>query len=192
MVSVEQANAMHRAKRTSQSGSDVKLNLRPAERHMPGMFNGKATEHTEYMFKMEAYLSTDKDMDDDEVTNLAAIYWNVSALNSALATCLITTTTGEGGTLLVECCKPGSGLRAWLEFADGTDQNQLLREQLPWPASSRHRERSRLVNHGDPSWTGNSVWQNTRVRRKFCQGRSTEVDDDSRDERFIEGPNHVP
>ena len=56
---------------------------------MPGMFSGKATEYTEYIFKMEAYLSTldpggkgeilraaateSKDMDDDEVTNLAAI-----------------------------------------------------------------------------------------------------------------------
>ena len=36
-------------------------------------------------------------MDDGEVTNLAAMYWNVSALNSALASCLITTTTGEVG-----------------------------------------------------------------------------------------------
>ena len=25
---------------------------------MPGMFNGKATEYTEYIFKMEAYVST--------------------------------------------------------------------------------------------------------------------------------------
>ena len=39
-----------------------------------------------------------KDMNDDEVTNLQAIYWNVSALGSALASCLITTTTGEVGT----------------------------------------------------------------------------------------------
>ena len=52
---------------------------------MPGMFNGKATECTEYIFKMDAYLSTldpagkggeilraaaseAKDMDGDEVT----------------------------------------------------------------------------------------------------------------------------
>ena len=84
---------------------------------MTGMFNGKATEYTEYIFKMEAYFSTlesggkgsevlraaateAKDMDDDEVTNLAAIYWKVSALNSAVASCLITTTTGEVGTLV--------------------------------------------------------------------------------------------
>ena len=75
MVTVEQANEIvatlreletenlmkdlfNRALRTSHSGSDVKLNLRQAERHMPGMFNGKATEYTEYVFKMEAYLST--------------------------------------------------------------------------------------------------------------------------------------
>ena len=41
-----------------------------------------------------------KDMDDAEVANLAAIYWNVSALNSALASSLNTTTTGEVGTLV--------------------------------------------------------------------------------------------
>ena len=51
-------NLLNRALRTSQSGSDVKLNFRQGERHMPGMFKGKATEDTEYMFKMEAYLST--------------------------------------------------------------------------------------------------------------------------------------
>ena len=54
---------------------------------MPGMFNGKATEYAEYIFKMEAFVSTldpggkgdeiiraaateAKDMDDDEATNL--------------------------------------------------------------------------------------------------------------------------
>ena len=76
MVSVEQANEIvakrreleteqnlmkdlfNRALRTSQSGSEVKLNFCQAERHMPGMFNGKATEYTEYIFKMEAYRST--------------------------------------------------------------------------------------------------------------------------------------
>ena len=45
----------NRAVRASQSGSDVKLNCRQAERHMPGMFKGKASENTEYTFKMEAY-----------------------------------------------------------------------------------------------------------------------------------------
>ena len=34
----------------NQSGSDVMLNFRQAERHMPGMFNGKATEYTEHIF----------------------------------------------------------------------------------------------------------------------------------------------
>ena len=84
---------------------------------------------------MEAYLSTldpggkggevlraaatdAKDMDDDKVTNLAAICWNVSALNSALASCLITTTTDEVGTLVRRVLQafPGSGLRAWQEM----------------------------------------------------------------------------
>ena len=83
--------------RALRTGSGVKLNFRHAERHMPGMFNGKATEYTEHIFKMDAYLSTmdpggnagevlraaateSKDVDDDDVTNLAAIFWNVSAL----------------------------------------------------------------------------------------------------------------
>ena len=48
----------NRALRASQAGSDVKLNFRQAERHMPGMFHGKATEDTEDIFKMEACLST--------------------------------------------------------------------------------------------------------------------------------------
>ena len=77
--------------RTSQTGGDGKLSFRQAERHM--------TEYTEYIFKMEAYVSTldpgwnggeilraaatgAHDMDDDEVTNVEAIFWNVSALNS--------------------------------------------------------------------------------------------------------------
>ena len=67
------------------------------------MFNGKATEYTEYTFKMEAYMSTldpagkggeilraaateVKVVDDAEVANLAAIYWNVSAPKRSLIT----------------------------------------------------------------------------------------------------------
>ena len=82
------------AMRTSQTGGDGKLNFRQAKRHMPVMFNGTPTEYTEYTFKMKAYVSTldtggkggdilratatkAKDMDDDEVTNLEVIYWNV-------------------------------------------------------------------------------------------------------------------
>ena len=42
------------AMRTSQMGGDGKLNLRQAERHMPGMLNVKARECTEYIIKMEA------------------------------------------------------------------------------------------------------------------------------------------
>ena len=39
----------NRAVRTGQSGSYVKCNFRQAGRHMPGMFNGKATEYSEYI-----------------------------------------------------------------------------------------------------------------------------------------------
>ena len=153
MVSVEQANGIvakmreleteqnlmkdlfNRALRMSQSSGEGKLNFRHAERHLPGMFSGKATEYTEYIFKTEAYMSTldpagkggeilrtaateVKDMDDAQVVNFAAIYWNVSALNSALASFLITTTTGEVGTLVRRVLQafPGSGLRAWQEL----------------------------------------------------------------------------
>ena len=57
-------------------------------------------------------------MDDAEVANLAAIYWNVSALDSALASSLITTTTGEVGTLVRRVLQafPGSGFPAWQEL----------------------------------------------------------------------------
>ena len=99
--------------------------------HMPGVLSGKATAHTEYIFKMEAYLSTldpggkgdeilrsvvteAKDMDGDEVANVEAIYWNATAINSALASCLITTTMGEVGRLVrrvLQQAFPG----AWLE-----------------------------------------------------------------------------
>ena len=92
----------NRAISTSQMGSDGKLNFHQAERYTPGLFSGRTTEYTEYINKMEAYMSTlnpggegveilraaateVKDTDDDEVTNFEAIYWNVSALNSALA-----------------------------------------------------------------------------------------------------------
>ena len=128
-------NLFNRALRMSQSSGEGKLNFRHAERHMPGMFNGEATEYTEYIFKMEAYMSTldpagkggeilraaateVKDMDDAEVANLAVIYWNVSALDSALASSLITTTTSEVGTLVRRVLQafPGSGLRAWQEL----------------------------------------------------------------------------
>ena len=57
-------------------------------------------------------------MDDDEVTDLEAICWNVSALNSVSALCLITTTTGEVGTLLRRVLQafPGAGFGAWQEL----------------------------------------------------------------------------
>ena len=72
MFSVEQANEIvvmlrelemeqkltkdmfNRALRRSQSGREVKLNFRQAERHMPGVFNGKATGDTEYILELEA------------------------------------------------------------------------------------------------------------------------------------------
>ena len=109
MVSVQQANEIvaklreleaeqnlmkdlfNSAMRTSQTRSDGKLNFRQVERHVPGMFNDKATEYAISIIKMDAFGSkldlvrkgggiltaaaTEvKDMDDDEVTNLEAVY----------------------------------------------------------------------------------------------------------------------
>ena len=48
----------NRALRTRLSGSDVKLNFCQAERHKPGVFNGKATEYTAYTLRMNANVST--------------------------------------------------------------------------------------------------------------------------------------
>ena len=93
---------------------------------------------------LRAAATEDKDMDDDEVTNFAAINWNVPALKSALASCLITTTTGGVGTLVRRMLQafPGSGFRAWQELNRWYRPNQLLREQLPWLTSSRHGAKS--------------------------------------------------
>ena len=92
---------------------------------MPGMFNGKATEYTEYTFKMEACMSTlgpagscDRSQGHDaEVANLAAIYWNVSALNSVG----IILDHHDHRRSWHACSSsvagiPGSGLRAWQEL----------------------------------------------------------------------------
>ena len=57
-------------------------------------------------------------MDNDAVTNLTAIHWNVPALNSALASCLIATTTGEVGTRVRHACIP----RIWSHSVAGAEQ----------------------------------------------------------------------
>ena len=103
---------------------------------MPGMFNGKVTEYTEYIFKMEAYLSTldpggkggeilraaateAKDMDDEEVTNLAAICWNVSALNSALASC---SDHHDHRRSWHACSSSGASIPIWPQSVAGAEQ----------------------------------------------------------------------
>ena len=107
----------NRAVRTGQSGSDVKLSFRQEERLMPGMFNGNATDHTQYIFKMEAYLSTLGSREGKRVKyseppqqkprtrtttrrRTSKQFWKASALNSTMASCSLTTTTGEVGTLV--------------------------------------------------------------------------------------------
>ena len=110
----------NRALRMSQSSGEVKPNFRHAD-----VICREVQRYTEYIFKMEAYMSTlgpagkggeipraaateVKDMDDAEVANPEAIYWNVSALNSALASSLITTSPrpqAKLARLFVECCR---------------------------------------------------------------------------------------
>ena len=158
----------------------MKLNFRQAER--------KATE----------YATEAQDMDDDEVTNLAAIYWNVPALNSALASCLITTTTGEVGTLVRRVLQafPGSGLRAWQELNKWHRPKSVV-EGAASMAGIIAPSRAKSMSFSTSSWTWNSVWHNTKRdttnASKFRQGRSTEENDDSRDGRTLHRrPNHVP
>ena len=146
----------NRAVRTGQSCSDVKLNFRQTERHMPGMFNGQATEKTEYKAKVDDYLSTldpggkggeilraaateAKDMDDDEVANLA-ICWNVFALNSALASCLITTFTGEVG---VCSSSAASILRICPQSVAGAEQ--MIPTKISCSGSSFHGRHHRAI-----------------------------------------------
>ena len=166
---------------------------------MPGTFNGKATEYTEYIFKMEAYLSTldpggkggeilraaateAQDMDDDEVTNLAAIHWNMSALNLALARRVLQ-------------ALPGSGLRVWQGL------NTLYRPKsavegaasmagiiAPLRAKSIGELQRFIMD-----WELRTRGESQRIRPRFRQGRSTEEDHDSRDGRTLHRrPQHVP
>ena len=88
---------------------------------MPGMFNGKATEYTEYTNTMEPYLGAliqeekevksprspvteAKDIDDDEVDEPRSNLLERGQHSTVTLSCLIATTTGEVGTL-VQCCK---------------------------------------------------------------------------------------
>ena len=109
----------NRSMRASQTGGDEKLNFREAERHVPGMFNVKATASNEHVIQdggarehigsgrrkrgeiLGAAATEAKDTDDEKVTNVEAICWNASAFYSVLASCLITAITGEGGALVL-------------------------------------------------------------------------------------------
>ena len=120
----------------------------------------------------------------------------MSALNSALASCLITTTTGEVGTLVRRV--PASIPRSWLPRVAGLYRpKSAVKGAASMARIITPRGRSRLVNCSVLSWTENSVWQNTsktqRVRPRYRQGRSTQEDDDGRGGRTIHrGPQHVP
>ena len=101
---------------------------------MPKEISGKSGEcaHAEYVFRMVAYMSTvdpagkggevvrvtaikERLVDEETLRALESVYWNVQALNSALASCLISTTTGEVGTLVRRVLQAalGASLRAW-------------------------------------------------------------------------------
>ena len=128
-----------RAVRGGQEGggarADRKLNYREAERHMPKEFSGKGAMFSDYVFRMESYMTIldpsgkggelvrvvaaeTRDINDEGIGDLECTYWNVQPLNAALATCLISTTTGEVATLVrrVLQAHPGAGLRAWQEL----------------------------------------------------------------------------
>ena len=138
-------------------------------------------------------------MDDAEVANLAAIYWNVSALNSVLASSLITTTTGEVGTLVRRVLQafPGSGLRAWQELnrwyrPKSAVEGAASMAGIVAPSRAKSIPRIAAIHRGLGTPCGRARGETQRVRPGLCQGRSTEEDDDSRDGRTIHRrPQHV-
>ena len=103
-LEIEQAvmkDLFNRAVRSSPPTSgDSKLNVRQAERHVPKEFSGKSGGYAEFVFKIEAYMSTldpagkggetirvavteIKDNMIGEVRTMKFACWNVPALNGA-------------------------------------------------------------------------------------------------------------
>ena len=130
-------------------------------------------------------------MNDDEVTNLAAIFGDVSAISSSLASCTITTTRGEVGTLLRRVLQafPGAGLRAWQEL------NRWYRPKSAFEgaasmaniiAPSRAKsigELQQSIMDREHRVVAHSKTQ--RIRPRYRQLRSTREDDDGRDGKTI-------
>ena len=164
---------------------------------MPGMYNGMATEYTENTFKMEAYLRTldpggeggdvlraaateAKDMDDDEVENLAAICSECVSTQQRVGSMLDHHDQATSARLLVEC---------WPQSVAGA-------EQMVPTSISFHRRHHRAIERqvdglGTPS--GRTRGKTQRVRPRFRRGRSTEEDDDSRHGRTTHRrPQDVP
>ena len=84
---------------------------------MPKEYSGKSVNFSEYVFKIEAYMTildpagrggelakkaceSDRAIDDDVLAAWDMEFWHVKPLSAALASCLITTTTGEVATLV--------------------------------------------------------------------------------------------
>ena len=119
----------------SASQGQARLNFREAERHMPKDYNGKSVTFAEFCFKIESYMTAldpsgrggeivkkaaelDDVVDDDVLAAWDTEYWHAQPLGAALASCLITTTTGEVATLVrrILRAEPGAGFRAWQEL----------------------------------------------------------------------------
>ena len=61
----------------------------------------------------------DRAGDDDVISEWDTEFWHVKPLSAALASCLITATTGEVATLVrrILRAEPSAGFRAWQELA---------------------------------------------------------------------------
>ena len=129
-----------------------------------------------------------KDMDDDEVTNLATICWTVSALNSALASCWITTTTGEVGTLVRRALQafPGSGLRAWQEL------NRWHRPAIALSRAKSICELQRFIMAWELRVAEHEGRHNEYVQEYVKVAALKRMMTEELAERFIEGSNTYP
>ena len=121
---------------TGGGAASGRLNFREAERHMPREYDGKNINWTELCFRIESYMTTidpngeggeiakrvaqsDVDVDDTVIADLEMEFWHVKPLNAALASCLITCTTGEVATLVrrILRAEPGAGFQTWQELS---------------------------------------------------------------------------
>ena len=154
---------------------------------------------------MEAFLSTlDLEGKGGEILRAAAnfegIYWNVSALNSALASCLITTTTGEVGTPVRRVLQalPGASFRAWQVLnrwyrpTSAVEGAASMAGIIPPSGAKSNGELHRFIMDWELCVAEHEARHNEYVQDSVKVAALKKVMSAEMAERYIEGPNTHP